>query len=60
VVGGANGVERLLKITVLEIERGKVRLGFEAAENIPVHRLEVWERIVASAPVNTPKETHDG
>lgn len=49
VVGGANGVERLLKVTVLEIEKGKVRLGFEAPEDIPVHRLEVWERIQASA-----------
>jgi carbon storage regulator CsrA len=44
-VGGAAGFERLLKVTVLEIERGKVRLGFEVDADVPVHRLEVWERI---------------
>ena len=45
VVGGSNGVERLLKVTVLEINGGSVRLGFEAAPEFPVHRWEVWERI---------------
>jgi carbon storage regulator CsrA len=42
----------LLKVTVLAIERGKVRLGFEAAGDIPVHRLEVWERIRGSADID--------
>ncbi len=45
VVGGADGVHRLLKVKVLEIKSGRVRLGFEVDSNIPVHRLEVWERI---------------
>lgn len=45
VVTGADGLSVLLKVTVLEIAQGKVRLGFEAAEAVPVHRLEVWERI---------------
>ena len=45
VVGGAVGFERLLKITVLEIDGGKVRLGFEVDREVPVHRWEVWERI---------------
>jgi len=48
VVGGANGVEALIKVTVLGIEKGKVRLGFEARDDVPVHRLEVWERICAT------------
>ena len=46
-VGGADGFERLLKITVLDIRGGIVRLGFEADAGVPVHRLEVWERIRA-------------
>jgi carbon storage regulator CsrA len=50
VVGGPGGVERLLKVTVLEIRRGLVRLGFEAEADIPVHRWEVWERIRAAGP----------
>ena len=45
VVGGADGIERLLKVTVLEIKHGSVRLGFEAAAEVPVHRGEIWERI---------------
>jgi len=47
VVGAADGFEALLKVTVLGIENGKVRLGFEARDDVPVHRLEVWERIRA-------------
>ena len=34
-----------LEITVLEIEGGRVRLGFEADSRMPIHRREVWERI---------------
>ncbi len=45
VVGGENGIDRLLKITVLEIKHGSVRLGFETATDVPIHRWEIWERI---------------
>jgi len=45
VVGGSSSVQPLLKVTVLEIREGKVKLGFEADPSIPVQRLEVWERI---------------
>jgi carbon storage regulator len=50
VVGGAVGFERMLKVTVLEINGMKVRLGFEVDKDVPVHRAEVWERIRAGAP----------
>ena len=46
-VGGSDGFERMLKVTVLEIGSGKVRLGFEVDNSVPVHRWEVWERIQA-------------
>jgi len=49
VVGEAHGGDPMVKITVLEVENGKVRLGIEAAADVPVHRLEVWERIRANA-----------
>jgi carbon storage regulator CsrA len=45
VVGGHGRLEPTLKVTVLEIKKGSVRLGFEASASIPVHRSEVWERI---------------
>jgi carbon storage regulator CsrA len=47
VVGGSAGFERLLKVTVLDVNGGKVKLGFEVDPSVPVHRAEVWERIVA-------------
>ena len=56
VVSGADGCKVLLKVTVLGIERGKVRLGFEAPEDVPVHRLEVWERIRAGASIGPRSE----
>jgi len=45
VVGGLDGRAAVLKVTVLEVRRGVVRLGFEASSDLPVHRLEVWEKI---------------
>ncbi len=56
VVGGSNGFERMLKVTVLEIRGGIVRLGFEVDVAVPVHRLEVWERIRANGQQDSPKE----
>ncbi len=35
-----------VKITVLSYDRGVVRVGIEAPKNIPVHRKEVYDRIV--------------
>jgi carbon storage regulator len=45
IVGGSTGFECLLKVTVLDICGGKVRLGFEVDKEVPVHRWEVWERL---------------
>ena len=42
---GLAALSRMLKVTVLEIKNGSVRLGFEADASVPVHRSEVWERI---------------
>ena len=49
VIGGADGIHRLLKVTVLGIQGTKVKLGFEVDADVPVHRLEVWERIRTQA-----------
>jgi carbon storage regulator CsrA len=38
--------EPMLKITVLEIEGGRVKLGFEAEQRLPIHRQEIYERIL--------------
>lgn len=49
VVGEINGLEKLLKVTVLEVYNGKVKLGFEADIELPIHRAEIWERILEEA-----------
>ena len=46
VIGGADDYLPLLKVTVLGIENGKVRLGFEASDDVLIHRQEVWQRIL--------------
>jgi carbon storage regulator CsrA len=56
VVGGAVGFERLLKVTVLELEGGSVRLGFEVDSSVPVHRWELWEKIRAGGQSDSPLE----
>ena len=48
VIGGSEHFAHMLKVTVLEIGHGRVRLGFEANKDVPVHRAEVWERIRAN------------
>jgi carbon storage regulator CsrA len=54
VVGGSDGIHRLLKVTVLDIRGANVKLGFEADSNVPVHRGEVWERINAGRKAGNP------
>ena len=56
VVGGSAGFERMLKVTVLEINPRAVRLGFEIDKEVPVHRWEVWERICAEDSTDAPME----
>ena len=53
-IGGTDGFERQFKVTVLEIEGLRVKLGFEVDGNIPVHRMEVYERIVVGRRANNP------
>jgi carbon storage regulator len=54
VVGGSDGFEPLLIVTVLEIKGRAVRLGFEVDGKVPVHRREVWERIRADRLPDDP------
>jgi carbon storage regulator CsrA len=59
-VGGSEGFERVLKVTVLEIGNGRVRLGFDVDADVPVHRSEVWERIRAKPPPDNATEAPAG
>jgi carbon storage regulator len=55
VIGDSGNSPRLLKVTVLGIQGGKVRLGFEADAHVAVHRLEVWEQLCARAGPDGPE-----
>jgi sRNA-binding carbon storage regulator CsrA len=39
----------------VEIEGGKVRLGFQADAAVRIHRLEVWQRMQNNVELNAPK-----
>lgn len=45
VIGRPEDHTIMLEITVLEIDGGRVRLGFNAESHLPIHRREVWNRI---------------
>ena len=44
VIGGSEGFQSVLTVTVLEIRNGRVKLGFEGDPAISIRRSEVWER----------------
>ena len=54
VLGGANGLDAAVKVTVLAIDRGQVKLGFEAQKDVSVHREEIWERMRAKDRLGRP------
>jgi carbon storage regulator len=60
VISGTSGFEQLLKVTVLEVRGGNVKLGFEAGAEVPIHRAEVWERIRAQARAPDPEPISAG
>jgi carbon storage regulator len=45
VIGRPDDQEVVTVITILAVEGGRVRLGFEADSAMPIHRREVWDRI---------------
>jgi carbon storage regulator CsrA len=53
IVGDTQGGQ-FLKVTVLGIVGGRVKLGFEVASDVPVHRSEIWERDKKNAIQESP------
>ena len=56
VIGGTDGLHRLMKVTVLGVQGRNVRLGFEVDADVPIHRSEVWERICAERQTKSQSE----
>ena len=40
-VGGGNSGCPVIEVTVVDIDRGKIRLGFTAPRNVPIYRNEL-------------------
>ena len=51
VVFRSDGQDSGIRIVVLEISKGIVKLGIEAPPDVSVHRMEVWDRIKESRAV---------
>lgn len=49
-----------IKIVVVEIRDGQVRLGLEADRNIPIHRSEVFDAIQAEKRQAEQQQTEGG
>ena len=47
VVGGADNLNQMVRVTVVEVRKGIVKLGFEANDDVAIYREEVWDRIRA-------------
>lgn len=45
-IGEVITIGNSIKITILSYDRGIVRVGIEAPKEIPVHRKEVYDRII--------------
>ena len=54
VVGAADNLHEVVRVTVIEVRGGTVKLGFEAGDEVPIHRGEVWERIRAERRAPEP------
>ncbi len=57
VIGESGGFHRLFRVRVLEIHGTSVKLGFEVDPDVPVYRLEVWERVRSDAGQVAPRLT---
>jgi len=61
-IGEVITIGNSIKITILSYDRGIVRIGIEAPKDIPVHRKEVYDRIIElnrQAACDTPEALRD-
>jgi len=59
VIGRPDDQEVVMVITILSVEGGRVRLGFEADSSMPIHRREVWDRIHGEYAAATGDSAND-
>jgi carbon storage regulator len=54
VIGAADDMQEMVRITVLEVRGGTVKIGFEADDDVAVYREEVWNRVRAENQSTKP------
>ena len=64
VVGGAGSLNLVVRVTVVEVHKGMVKLGFQANSDVAFYREEVWDRILrgtsdarSEPKISTDRET---
>jgi carbon storage regulator len=55
VIAANDRVHELVRVTVIEVAGGRVKLGFQADNAVAIHREEVWERVRAEKMATKPK-----
>jgi carbon storage regulator len=53
VIATPDNSHELVRVTVIDICEGRVKLGFEAERDVPIHREEIWERLRAENHAST-------
>jgi carbon storage regulator len=56
VIASTGDLQELVRVTVIEICGGKVKLGFQADNDLAIHREEVWHRVCGELTESTPEE----
>ncbi|MEX0612538.1 MAG: carbon storage regulator [Pirellulales bacterium] len=55
VIGTADDLHELVRVTVVEVRGGTVKLGFQADDDVAIYREEVWERVSAESRAADPE-----
>ena len=53
-IGAADDMQELVRVTVLDVRGGTVKLGFAAEDDVAVYREEVWERVSSESRATVP------
>ena len=55
VMGAADNLHELVRVTVVEVRGQKVLLGFQAESDVAIYREEVWNRVRADRDTPEPE-----
>jgi carbon storage regulator len=56
VVGEADNLQEVVRVTVIDVRGGTVKLGFKADNKVAIYREEIWERVRAEIETLKPNQ----